>query len=175
MVTPKSTARFAVPGFKVSTEIAKPSRRSSTGRRRSHSSASAIRADPGRVDSAPTSIICAPSSAISRARTAAASGFRNRPPSEKESGVTFRMPMSWEKPQGVPVVLVVGALELYDPERIAQVKADGLLKKPFEATAVLETIRPLLEAAAKARPPKKKEAPAEPEYERTMAIAAPKK
>src|ERR1017187_2096017 len=46
---------------------------------------------------------------------------------------------------GLPVVLVVGALEIYEAERIEQVQADGLLKKPFEASAMLAALRPLLE------------------------------
>ena len=39
---------------------------------------------------------------------------------------------------GLPVVLLVGALEPYEPDRIAQVRADGVLRKPFEASAVLD-------------------------------------
>ncbi len=74
----------------------------------------------------------------------------------------------------VPVVLVVGALELYEPDKIAQVQADGLLKKPFEATAMIDTLRPLLEVAAKAREKKKpKKAPVEDaEEERTVRLSA---
>src|SRR5258708_10422680 len=56
---------------------------------------------------------------------------------------------------GLPVVLVVGALELYEPDRIDQVHADGLLKKPFEATAMLETVRPLLKASSESKPSRK--------------------
>jgi CheY-like chemotaxis protein len=71
----------------------------------------------------------------------------------------------------VPVVLVVGALELYEPDKIAQVQADGLLKKPFEATAMLETVRPLLGIAQKAREKKKpKKPPVEEEAEKTVRL-----
>ena len=48
---------------------------------------------PGRVDSPPTSMMSAPSRSISRARPTAASRAIWRPPSEKLSGVTLRMPM----------------------------------------------------------------------------------
>ena len=72
----------------------------------------------------------------------------------------------------VPVVLVVGALELYEPDKIAQVQADGLLKKPFEATAMIDTLRPLLEVAAKARE-KRKPKPVDAPEERTVRLAAP--
>src|SRR5690242_21886673 len=62
---------------------------------------------------------------------------------------------SWVKKSAqhsfVPVVLVVGALEMYEAEKIEAVQADGLLKKPFEASAMMETLRPLLEIAPKAR------------------------
>jgi CheY-like chemotaxis protein len=53
---------------------------------------------------------------------------------------------------GLPVILLVGALEPYEPDRIAQVHADGVLRKPFEASAVLETVRPLLQASLATRP-----------------------
>ena len=36
------------------------------------------------------------------------------------------------------VVLTVGALELVDEKEVARVKADGVLRKPFEAAALLE-------------------------------------
>jgi DNA-binding response OmpR family regulator len=45
------------------------------------------------------------------------------------------------------VVLVAGLLETVDEAEIERVKADGVLKKPFEASAVLAAIRPLAEAA----------------------------
>ncbi len=60
---------------------------------------------------------------------------------------------------GLPVVLLVGALEPFEPDRIAQVRADGVLRKPFEASAVLETVLPLLRAYVAARKPPKPPAP----------------
>ncbi len=44
------------------------------------------------------------------------------------------------------VVLTAGALESFDDEEVQRVGADGTLRKPFEASVVLETIKPLLEA-----------------------------
>src|SRR5204863_368624 len=55
----------------------------------------------GRVDSPPTSRIAAPSAARSLPWAIAAPGSSQRPPSEKESGVTLTMPMT--RKGGVPV------------------------------------------------------------------------
>ncbi len=52
----------------------------------------------------------------------------------------------------IPVVLVVGQLEPYDPEQGKRVAADGVLKKPFEASLVIETVRNMIELAAQRRP-----------------------
>lgn len=49
------------------------------------------------------------------------------------------------------VILVAGALEPVDDQEAKRVRADGILKKPFEASVVLETVKPLLQAAAAAR------------------------
>ncbi len=54
----------------------------------------------GRVDSPPTSMMSAPWSIISNAWRTAASGSVQEPPSEKESGVTFRIPMTRGGPPG---------------------------------------------------------------------------
>jgi CheY-like chemotaxis protein len=48
----------------------------------------------------------------------------------------------------VRVILTAGVLEIFDPERAARVEADGALKKPFEASALLAAVKPLAEAAA---------------------------
>ncbi len=40
--------------------------------------------------------------------------------------------------RGTRVVLTVGALEFIDDQAVARVKADGLLRKPFEAGALVE-------------------------------------
>ena len=69
-------------------------RPSTTGAVRRVSSSAATLAAPGRVDSPPTSTQSAPSSNRRRPRATAASVPASCPPSEKESGVTLRMPMT---------------------------------------------------------------------------------
>ena len=93
---PRSIARSATSDLYVSTEIGTESlsrSRFSTGISRRISSAAEIRADPGRVDSAPISMMSAPSSSNSIARAYARSGSEYLPPSENESGVTFSTPI----------------------------------------------------------------------------------
>jgi len=51
----------------------------------------------------------------------------------------------------VRVILSAGVLENFDEELLKRVEADATLKKPFEATALLATVKPLAEAAAAAR------------------------
>src|ERR1022692_4905234 len=51
----------------------------------------------------------------------------------------------------VRVILTAGVLEAFDEERARQVFADGTLKKPFEASALVSAVKPLAEAAAKDR------------------------
>jgi DNA-binding response OmpR family regulator len=49
------------------------------------------------------------------------------------------------------VVLTAGALEPLDEVEAQRAGADGILKKPFEASVVLETVKPLAAAAEAAR------------------------
>ncbi|MCS7316125.1 MAG: response regulator, partial [Bryobacterales bacterium] len=49
------------------------------------------------------------------------------------------------------VVLLAGPLDPVDEQEMRRVGADGLLRKPLEASAVLETVRPLIEAARSER------------------------
>ena len=65
-----------------------------TGRTRSTSVAASIRSAPGRVDSPPMSTRCAPASRRRTPCPTAASRSAYRPPSEKESGVTLRTPIT---------------------------------------------------------------------------------
>ena len=51
----------------------------------------------------------------------------------------------------VRVILTAGVLEVLDEAEAARVEADGTLKKPFEASALLNAVRPLADAAAQAR------------------------
>jgi len=52
----------------------------------------------------------------------------------------------------VRVILTAGVLESLDEEEARRVDADGTLKKPFEATALLGAVKPLAEAAVAERP-----------------------
>ena len=49
------------------------------------------------------------------------------------------------------VVLLAGLLEPLDTAEAERVQADAILKKPFEASAVIATVRPLAEAAQLAK------------------------
>jgi CheY-like chemotaxis protein len=49
------------------------------------------------------------------------------------------------------VVLTAGAQEPFDESEARQVHADGSLRKPFEASVLLETVRPLVDAAEQGR------------------------
>ena len=51
----------------------------------------------------------------------------------------------------VRVILTAGVLEPWDEAQTRRVEADGTLKKPFEASALLAAVKPLAEAAAAAR------------------------
>src|SRR5262249_47031865 len=77
----------------IGTSVAAASR-SITGTTRRSSSSAGTGAAPGRVDSPPTSTTSAPVSTSSMPWATAASGSRKQPPSEKESGVTLRTPMT---------------------------------------------------------------------------------
>ena len=83
----------------VSTETVTPSeaRPRTTGTTRRSSSASSTRVAPGRVDSPPTSTRSAPSATRSRPCLTAAVVSNQRPPSEKESGVTLTTPMTAQR------------------------------------------------------------------------------
>ena len=52
----------------------------------------------------------------------------------------------------VRVVLTAGLLEHFDDARAVGSRADAVLKKPFEASAVMGTLKPLLDAAVSERP-----------------------
>jgi PleD family two-component response regulator len=53
--------------------------------------------------------------------------------------------------QHTRVVLIAGLLEPVDEAEAERVRADGILKKPFEASAMIAAVRPLAEAAQLAR------------------------
>jgi hypothetical protein len=54
--------------------------------------------------------------------------------------------------------MTAGVLEQLDEEEARRAGADAILKKPFEASAVIETVRPLIEQAQR----DKQENPPEP-------------
>jgi CheY-like chemotaxis protein len=51
----------------------------------------------------------------------------------------------------VRVILTAGLLESFDETEAKAVNCDAVLKKPFEASVVLDTVKPLVDAAAKER------------------------
>src|SRR5271169_3335577 len=51
----------------------------------------------------------------------------------------------------VRVILTAGLLEPFDEEEARRAGCDAILKKPFEASAVVETIRPLIRESQLAR------------------------
>src|SRR5260370_9305697 len=65
------------------------------------------------------------------------------------------------------VVLLAGAQDPVDEQEARRVHADGVLKKPFESSLVLQTVKPLLDAAPAARP----ESPSEPRRSRSGPVA----
>jgi CheY-like chemotaxis protein len=53
---------------------------------------------------------------------------------------------------GVPVILTAGAVEPIDEKEVDRVRADGILKKPFEATLLLNSIGRFVQSGARKRP-----------------------
>jgi len=70
--------------------------------------------------------------------------------------------------QHVRVILTAGLLEPFDEAQAAAVKCDGVLKKPFESSVVLEMVRPLIAAASAAR--SERSAPYEPAAPPPVAV-----
>ena len=97
MSAPATSAASATAALHVSMEIS-PSHSARnaaiTGTVRAVSSAAATGSAPGRVDSPPMSISSAPSAIIWRAWRSALAMSKCVPPSENESGVTFKIPIT---------------------------------------------------------------------------------
>jgi CheY-like chemotaxis protein len=53
--------------------------------------------------------------------------------------------------QHVRVILTAGLLESFDDAQASAVGCDAIIKKPFEASVVLDTVKPLVEAAMRER------------------------
>ena len=102
-IAPASSAARATSALPVSTERTRPGcRRASspiTGTTRAISAAALTGAAPGRVDSPPTSIASAPSATRRSACASAGAGSAKRPPSENESGVMLRIPITAGRPR----------------------------------------------------------------------------
>lgn len=73
----------------------------------------------------------------------------------------------------VRVILTAGVLEPLDEAHTARVEADGVLKKPFEASALLAAVKPLAEAATRAREEKAETAGAAAKAADQTSVAAP--
>ncbi len=100
MDAPPATASRMTAGLLVSMEIGTSTSRrtdSMTGMTRSSSAATLTGNAPGRVDSPPMSMMSAPSSASLTAWLSAWSRSVKRPPSENESGVTLRTPITRQR------------------------------------------------------------------------------
>src|SRR5215475_10581373 len=103
MAAPCPSAQAAISALIVSIETGTPraTAAGSTGASRSNSSSSDTGTAPpyGLVDSAPMSRMSAPSAASRCACASAAAGSMKRPPSENESGVTLRTPITIGRPR----------------------------------------------------------------------------
>jgi len=76
----------------------------------------------------------------------------------------------------MPILLSVGKMENFNQEEAARVKADGIIVKPFEASDLLAAVQRLeerLNPKAKVVATSVKPEESQPEYERTIRIAAP--
>jgi len=87
-----------------------------------------------------------------------------------------RLIKSDEKHRRAGVVLIAGLLEPVDEEEARRSGCDAILKKPFEASMVIETIRPLIDRAKYSRglfPVTVPEPPAPEEPREPVAVQAP--
>jgi CheY-like chemotaxis protein len=57
-----------------------------------------------------------------------------------------------EKLKSIPVLLIIGAMEPYDPEEGRRAGADGLITKPLESSSLVSTVNDLLSAAKRFAP-----------------------
>jgi len=57
-----------------------------------------------------------------------------------------------DKLKNIPVLLIIGAMEPYDPEEGRRAGADGLITKPLESSSLLSTVNDLLAAAKRFAP-----------------------
>src|SRR3990167_7432385 len=57
------------------------------------------------------------------------------------------------KLRSIPVILIVGAMEPYDPLEGQRVRADGVITKPLESSDLVATVQKLLASVKKPAPP----------------------
>src|SRR5713226_3126982 len=78
--------------------------------------------------------------------------------------------------RNIPVVLLTGTFEPFDPDRADKAGCDAVVTKPFESQSLIHKVEELIEAskasAAPAAPPASPFAPAEPEPEAESPFAA---
>jgi CheY-like chemotaxis protein len=60
------------------------------------------------------------------------------------------------------VLLTVGVQDRVDAAEVERVHADGIVQKPFEASVLLEAVKPLVDAAAKQHPARRARTPNPP-------------
>jgi DNA-binding response OmpR family regulator len=73
------------------------------------------------------------------------------------------------------VILTVGALEPLDEAEARRVQADGILKKPFEASVLLETVKPLLRSVERVPEARRPEKEAAKVHAPTVALIDPER
>ncbi len=61
-----------------------------------------------------------------------------------------------ERLKSIPVLLIIGAMEPYDPEEGKKAGADGLVTKPLESSNLVATVKDLLSAVARFAPARPK-------------------
>ena len=57
-----------------------------------------------------------------------------------------------ERLKNIPVLLIIGAMEPYDPEEGKKAGADGLITKPLESSSLVNTVKDMLGAAKRFAP-----------------------
>jgi len=72
--------------------------------------------------------------------------------------------------QHIRVVLTAGLLERFDEAEAVAVRCDAILKKPFEATLVLDAVRPLVAAARAERSEMGEVPPTDPEPQPSAVV-----
>ncbi|HVY93485.1 MAG TPA: response regulator [Bryobacteraceae bacterium] len=75
-----------------------------------------------------------------------------------------------KRTSGAPVILTAGPVEAVDEAQVDRVRADGILRKPFEASVLLESIGRFVSGRKRAAAPVVRSAPVAP---RSVAVIDP--